>query len=330
MTDADDDIEQTQSLLGGAEHATAAHRVERAREYLATASNSARRSRKDLLALLYGHLPSADLPRVAWLSSTLSCIIGGFWLLDSLKDAVLERTVGLELQPAAKLLSVAVTLLLVIQYNRLVDRVRKHVLFYILGLAYTLLLLLVGLALGTDAVRKGEGGRAHGAWKGVGFASYVAIESYGSLTVALFWAFVNAAASLEEAKASYGLIIAGAQSLNFTLHKCVCTHHDQVGAIAGSTVATLAGGSASLSKLFMMGALSPACTAVMVFGYVHLFKDHLPRESDAVHAYRAAQHSIRNSSSNGVQRNGVHTAAVAANGVTEKTVPMFEGIHLVF
>jgi hypothetical protein len=51
----------------------------------------------------------------------------------------------------------------------------------------------------------------------------------------------------------------------------------QVGAIAGSTVATLAGGSASLSKLFMMGALSPACTAVMVFGYVHLFKDHLPR-----------------------------------------------------
>jgi hypothetical protein len=51
----------------------------------------------------------------------------------------------------------------------------------------------------------------------------------------------------------------------------------QLGAIAGSTVATLAGGSASLSKLFMMGALSPACTALMVFGYVHLFKDHLPR-----------------------------------------------------
>jgi hypothetical protein len=53
------------------------------------------------------------------------------------------------------------------------------------------------------------------------------------------------------------------------------------------------------------------------------------RESDAVHAYRAAQHrSI--SSSNGEQRNGRHTAAIAANGVTEKTVPMFEGIHLVF
>lgn len=56
---------------------------------------------------------------------TLFSIIGGFWLLDSLKDTVLEGTVGLEYQPRAKLVSVAVTLLLVIQYNRLVDSCSK-------------------------------------------------------------------------------------------------------------------------------------------------------------------------------------------------------------
>ena len=59
------------------------------------------------------------------LSLTLFSIIGGFWLLDSLKDTVLEGTVGLEYQPRAKLVSVAVTLLLVIQYNRLVDSCSK-------------------------------------------------------------------------------------------------------------------------------------------------------------------------------------------------------------
>lgn len=59
------------------------------------------------------------------LSLTLFAIIGGFWLLDSLKDTVLEGTVGLEYQPRAKLVSVAVTLLLVIQYNRLVDSCSK-------------------------------------------------------------------------------------------------------------------------------------------------------------------------------------------------------------
>ena len=53
-------------------------------------------------------------------------------------------------------------------------------------------------------------------WEGnparvVGWVSFVAIESYGSLAVALFWAFTNATVDLEGAKASYGLIIAGAQ-----------------------------------------------------------------------------------------------------------------------
>lgn len=69
-------------------------------------------------------------PKHEQLSLTLFSIIGGFWLLDSLKDTVLEGTVGLEYQPRAKLLSVAVTLLLVIQYNRLVDSCSKPTVSY--------------------------------------------------------------------------------------------------------------------------------------------------------------------------------------------------------
>lgn len=45
----------------------------------------------------------------------------------------------------------------------------------------------------------------------MGWVSFVAIESYGSLAVALFWSFTNATVDLEAAKASYGLVIAGAQ-----------------------------------------------------------------------------------------------------------------------
>lgn len=70
-------------------------------------------------------MPAFAPDRSRQLSMTLFSIIGGFWLLDSLKDTVLEGTVGLEYQPRAKLLSVAVTLLLVIQYNRLVDSCSK-------------------------------------------------------------------------------------------------------------------------------------------------------------------------------------------------------------
>ncbi len=45
----------------------------------------------------------------------------------------------------------------------------------------------------------------------LGWASYLAIESYGSLTVAMFWAFTNSSVHLEGAKSVYGLILAGAQ-----------------------------------------------------------------------------------------------------------------------
>lgn len=46
---------------------------------------------------------------------------------------------------------------------------------------------------------------------GTGWFSYCAIESFGSIGVSLFWAFVNATIDLEGAKRAYGLIIAGAQ-----------------------------------------------------------------------------------------------------------------------
>ncbi|CAN0522907.1 unnamed protein product, partial [Ectocarpus sp. 8 AP-2014] len=116
----------------------------------------------------------------------------------------------LEYQPRAKLVSVAVTLLLVIQYNRLVDSCSKPTqLFYILGACYTLLFLLVSLVLRTAPLGLANWGTRPA--RVVGWVSFVAIESYGSLAVALFWAFTNSTVDLEAAKASYGLVIAGAQ-----------------------------------------------------------------------------------------------------------------------
>ena len=45
----------------------------------------------------------------------------------------------------------------------------------------------------------------------IGWVSYFAIESYGSLMVALFWAFTNASMDPRTAESAYGLIVAFAQ-----------------------------------------------------------------------------------------------------------------------
>ncbi len=82
--------------------------------------------RERVSAALYGATlgaHAAELPRIAWLAAVLFCIIGSFWLLDSLKDTVFATLVGLEHQPLAKILSVGTTLALVLYYNSLLDRV---------------------------------------------------------------------------------------------------------------------------------------------------------------------------------------------------------------
>ncbi|CAB1114844.1 AAA [Ectocarpus sp. CCAP 1310/34] len=264
----DQDSEQSKPLLGddydrdGASSAALpAGAKKKVAEYLSAAEESVSVVHR-VLHGLYGHLPREDVPRIVWLSLTLFAIIGGFWLLDSLKDTVLEGTVGLEYQPRAKLVSVAVTLLLVIQYNRLVDSCSKPTLFYILGACYTLLFLLVSLVLRTAPLGLANWGTRPA--RVIGWVSFVAIESYGSLAVALFWAFTNATVDLEAAKASYGLVIAGAQ----------------IGAIIGSTAATLPMHNESLHvwHLYAAGGLCPALMALLVRGYVFFFGNNLPRE----------------------------------------------------
>lgn len=82
-------------------------------------------------------------------------------------------------------------------------------LFYILGACYTLLFLFISLILRSAPLGLANWGSRPE--RVVGWLSFVAIESYGSLAVALFWAFTNATVDLDAAKASYGLVIAGAQ-----------------------------------------------------------------------------------------------------------------------
>ena len=49
---------------------------------------------------LYGQVPEGDLlPMIAFLSSILFVLIGGFWLLDSLKDTVFASIVGMRCVP---------------------------------------------------------------------------------------------------------------------------------------------------------------------------------------------------------------------------------------
>ena len=65
-----------------------------------------------------------DFIRVSWLSVTLFFVVGGYWLLRSLKDPIMAAIDGVEYIPQAKIASLFVVFALVIvcKFSRSIDR----------------------------------------------------------------------------------------------------------------------------------------------------------------------------------------------------------------
>jgi AAA family ATP:ADP antiporter len=83
---------------------------------------STRNCAKRIHRKVYGDsFPWEDFTRTIVLSSTLFIMIGGYWLLRSLKDPVLTALCGVASIPKAKMLSVFVVLGVVAVYNHLLD-----------------------------------------------------------------------------------------------------------------------------------------------------------------------------------------------------------------
>jgi len=228
----------------------------RASEYLETVSRR-----------LTGDLDGEDLVRVLWLSSTLFFVVGGYWLLRSLKDPIMSAIDGVEYIPQAKIASLFVVFALVIVYNKLLDMLPKHQLFYLMGGAYGLLFTIMGLLLLHPTM--GLANTKADPTRFLGWLSYVTIESFGSMVVQCYWALVNASVDVNFAKKNFGFIIAGAQ----------------IGSILGPTVATQAS-VVGIPALYLLGAVIMFLMIAAMYFYIEKFG--IPAENEEENAPEAA------------------------------------------
>jgi AAA family ATP:ADP antiporter len=201
---------------------------------------------------LYGKMSWDEKARLFWLAATLFFIIGGYWLLRSIKDPVISSINGVDAIPKAKMLSVVVVTVGVGIYNELYDRFEPHQLFYLIGGFYALLFSMIGAALMHPVY--GIYNTEADPTRLLGWVSYCAIESFGSIGVTNFWAFANSVYDLERAKKAYGLLIACAQ----------------LGSVAGPTLVTQAS-TLGIPFLYFCGAGCMALMVFMVFLYVQRF-----------------------------------------------------------
>ena len=186
---------------------------------------------KRLYHRLYGDkLPISEMLRTLCLAMTLFFMIGGYWLLRSLKDSVLMALCGVQAIPKAKMLSVFVVLGVVSVYNHLLDSsLAKHQLFYIFGTFYFCLFTVIAIMLMNPEI--GLANTIQSESRILGWVNYCAIESFGSVMVSLFWSFANSNITLETAKSSYGVMVAFAQ-LGSILGPALVTHFAEVWGIA--------------------------------------------------------------------------------------------------
>ena len=113
----------------------------------------------------------------------------------------------MEYIPQAKIASLFVVFGLVIVYNKLLDNFPNHHVFYMMGIFYGVLFFIIALLLMHPTI--GLSNSVADPYRVLGWISYVAIESFGSMVVQCFWALVNSSVNVEFAKKNFGYIVAG-------------------------------------------------------------------------------------------------------------------------
>ncbi len=169
------------------------------------------------LRAIWGDLSNEEVKKFGILAVTLFLIIGAYWLLRVMKNPSFDLLVGYEWQPVAKFASVFSVVLVVLIYSKLVDFFSAISLFWILGLFYGLGFIFIGYFINQpDLVTISPTSPLASlfSWipgRGFGWFTYLFLESFGSIFVALFWSFVASRTSTDSAKRGYGMIMSTTQ-----------------------------------------------------------------------------------------------------------------------
>ena len=153
----------------------------------------------------FGDFHKEELKKFLKLGVIFAFVIGVYWTLRPLKDSLFGSIVGITNQPTAKWVSLIILFPLVILYNKLIDKFSRERLFYVIGLTYIMGIIIFGFLFWNPTI--GLANTVADSSRYVGWLWYVFVESYGSIVVALFWAFAASLVSPNSAKKGFPLVV---------------------------------------------------------------------------------------------------------------------------
>jgi len=160
----------------------------------------------------FGNFEKEEFKKFLRIGCVFALIIGVYWTLRPLKDAIFIQFVGKFQLPFAKTVSVLALLPLVMFYTKLLERTSREKMLIILPTFYGIAVLCFGfLMMVVQAPAEEIANRSSLlliGTKAIGYFWYLFVESFGSLVVALFWAFAADTTEPISAKRGFPLVVA--------------------------------------------------------------------------------------------------------------------------
>ena len=170
-----------------------------------------------ITSFLWGEMSKDELKRFGILSATYFILIGAYWLIRVMKDPVFSTLVGYQYQPFAKMISLVSIICVLLFYNKLVDLLKRDILFYYIATFFGFGFIGLGYLVANPSILTAQSGSILGnlfsfiPGKFLGWFAYCFIEAYGSIMPALFLSIVASTMSTELAKKGYGMLFTFSQ-----------------------------------------------------------------------------------------------------------------------
>lgn len=160
----------------------------------------------------FGDFEKEEFKKFLRMGLIFALIIGVYWTLRPLKDAIFIHLVDKFHLPFAKTISVLALLPLVMFYTKLLEKTSREKMLIILPTFYGVSILcfsiLMLFAEGTHEEIVNRSMIPYVATRVLGYTWYLFVESFGSLVVALFWAFATDTTEPTPAKRGFPLVVA--------------------------------------------------------------------------------------------------------------------------
>lgn len=162
---------------------------------------------------IFGEFEKEEFKKFLRMGLIFAFIIGAYWTLRAMKNGIFGDLVNAKVHiPWAKTASLFLLFPLIIIYTTLLERNSREKMFYILSACYGTLTFLFGIfmyfAQAHPEIIAGRTGWEFYATAVLAYAWYVFVESFGSLVVALFWAFASDITTAESAKKGFYFVTA--------------------------------------------------------------------------------------------------------------------------